>query len=118
MIALAIVLCLALIACRQSPQSSSPQQPPDGIAVTDNEVVAQPYVDDSRPGPEAMIPRIIKEELRSRMDAGDDILIIDVRHREEYDIDHIKGAVWASLDEIFAGSWQPPAAGELIVYCA
>jgi rhodanese-related sulfurtransferase len=51
------------------------------------------------------------------MDSGADILIVDTRHKEEYDVDHIRGAVLAPMDDIIAGKWQPPAGKELILYC-
>jgi len=45
------------------------------------------------------------------------IIIVDTRHAEEYEVDHIKGAVSVPLDTIVSGGWAPPADKEIILYC-
>ena len=69
-----------------------------------------------RPAPEDRIPRISIDELKQKMDSGADILMVDTRHQEEYIVEHIKGAVFASLDMITEGKWLPPPAKALALY--
>lgn len=68
------------------------------------------------PSPSEMVPRITIGELRQKMESRANILIVDNRHQEEYDVDHIKGAVLAPLDTIIAGEWTPPPDRELVLY--
>lgn len=52
------------------------------------------------------------------MESKSDILIVDNRHKEEYDVDHIKGALSAPLSTIVEGEWIPPSDKEIILYCS
>jgi len=63
------------------------------------------------------IPRITIDELLQKMADNSNILIVDTRHAEEYEVDHIKSAISAPLDTIIAGDWMPPADKEIILYC-
>jgi hypothetical protein len=108
----ATLLLVALAACTP-PQQPPPETPATAENITDN----QTGIQEARPIPEDSMPRISIEDLKQKMDSGANILIVDTRHREEYDFDHIKGAVSAPLDDIVAGKWQPPADRELILYC-
>lgn len=113
---MAVVLVLiAFTACAplRQPEQSAPESPATVENITDNQTVTQT----THPIPEDSMPRISINELKQKIDSGADILVVDTRHREEYDIDHIKGAVSAPLDDIIAGKWQPPANKELILYC-
>ncbi len=38
------------------------------------------------------VTRIAPEELKQRLDAGEQILVVDARSRQDYDQSHIKGA--------------------------
>jgi hypothetical protein len=92
--------------------------------VSDNQTVpeAVPQVDaPSSTGPSASllerIPRITIYELLQKMAYNSNILIVDTRHAEEYEVDHIKGAISVPMDTIIAGDWTPPLDKELILYC-
>jgi hypothetical protein len=63
------------------------------------------------------IPRITIDELLQKMADNSNILIVDTRHAEEYEVDHIKGAISVPLDTITSGGWTPPADKEIILYC-
>ena len=63
------------------------------------------------------VPRISKEDLLQMVENGENILIVDARSKEEYDLGHIQGAVSAPLATIGTREWQPPPDKELILYC-
>jgi hypothetical protein len=109
----AVLLLMAFSACLPSAEQPAAEIPATAENITDN----QTDIKAARPAPEESIPRISIVDLKQKMDSGVDIVIVDTRHREEYDVDHIKGAVSAPLDDIIAGKWQPPAGQELILYC-
>jgi hypothetical protein len=114
-ISIVVLVMVTYIACTpaQIPEQPAPGIPPAADNITDN----QTDIPVARPAPEDSVPRISIEELKQKMDSGGDMIIVDTRHKEEYDVDHIKGAVSAPLDDIIAGQWQPPAGKELILYC-
>ena len=63
------------------------------------------------------IPRITIYELLQKMAYNGNILIVDTRHADQYEVDHIKGAISVPLDTIIAGAWTPPLDKEIILYC-
>jgi hypothetical protein len=63
------------------------------------------------------VPRITIDELLQKMTDNSDILIVDTRHADQYEVEHIKGAISVPLDTIIAGDWVPPADKEIILYC-
>jgi hypothetical protein len=63
------------------------------------------------------IPRITIDELLQKMADNSNILIVDTRHADQYEVDHIKGAIPVPLDTIIAGAWTPPLDKEIILYC-
>ncbi len=100
----AMLMLLALIACTSSPTPAPTPEP-----------VPEPS---ARPAPSELVPRITIEELLQKMESKSDILIVDNRHKEEYDVDHIKGALSAPLSTIVEGEWIPPSDKEIILYCS
>ena len=64
------------------------------------------------------VPRISKEDLLQMVENGENILIVDTRSREDYDLGHIQGAVSAPLETIGTREWQPPPDKDLILYCS
>ena len=64
------------------------------------------------------IPRITIDELLQKMADNSNILIVDTRHADQYEVDHIKGAISVPLDTIIAGAWTPPPDKEIILYCS
>jgi len=92
--------------------------------VSDNQTATEvvPQVDaPSSTGPSASllerIPRITIDELLQKIADNSNILIVDTRHADQYEVDHIKGAISVPLSTIIAGDWTPPLDKELILYC-
>jgi rhodanese-related sulfurtransferase/DNA-binding transcriptional ArsR family regulator len=56
------------------------------------------------------------EELRRRI-ASEDVLVVDVRPRDEYEAGHIAGAVSIPLDELDGRLDELPAEVEIVAYC-
>jgi hypothetical protein len=63
------------------------------------------------------VPRITIDELLQEMADNSNILIVDTRHAEQYEVDHIKGAISVPLDTVTSGGWMPPVDKEVIFYC-
>jgi rhodanese-related sulfurtransferase len=58
-----------------------------------------------------------RDALRARIERGDDIVIIDVRPRVEYEAGHLEGAIHVPPDDIEDAVDRLPADGEVIAYC-
>ena len=65
------------------------------------------------------VPRIAKEELKAKMDKGEDILILDVRTGASYNGSNvkIKGAMRFAPNDVDAWSKNLPKDKEIITYC-
>lgn len=63
--------------------------------------------------------KISAADAKARMDSGDEIIILDVRTKEEYDAGHIKGAILVPNETII--DEQPELLqdldAEILVYC-
>lgn len=57
------------------------------------------------------------DELRRRIEAGDDLVVVDVRPREEYEAGHIAGALSVPLDELAERLDEIPEDVEVVAYC-
>jgi hypothetical protein len=106
----AMLMLLALVACTSSPTSTLDTTPTPAP-----EPVQEPA---ARQAPSELVPRITIEELLQKMESKANILVVDTRHKEQYDVDHIKGAVSAPLSTIVEGGWMPPSDKEIILYCS
>jgi membrane protein DedA with SNARE-associated domain len=64
--------------------------------------------------------RIAPEELKRKLDAGEDVTIVDLRTRPEVLAmpRAIPGSLWMSVDELDAHEAKLLQAGELVVYCS
>lgn len=56
-------------------------------------------------------------ELKRRIDAGDEVVVVDVRPTGEYEAGHIAGAVSIPLDELGGRLDELPEDVEIIAYC-
>jgi hypothetical protein len=65
------------------------------------------------------IARITPEELKSKLDAGEDLMILDVRHSVEFKADPqtIPGALFWPLEQLEKGQPPIPPDREVILYC-
>lgn len=67
----------------------------------------------THPADQSEVPHISAEELKKRLDNGDDILVIDTRNSTIYDLKHIPRAIMKpdSFDEVAHDQ-------EIIAYCS
>jgi len=65
------------------------------------------------------VPRITKEELKTKMDKGQDIILLDVRTGRSYDGSNvkIKGAMRISPDEVETRYKELAKDKEIVTYC-
>jgi membrane protein DedA with SNARE-associated domain len=64
------------------------------------------------------VARITPEELLGRMDAGEDLYIVDLRSRIEQDASSVPGAVRLSTEELTGSVQQIPRDREIILFCS
>jgi membrane protein DedA with SNARE-associated domain len=64
------------------------------------------------------IARISPEELRDRLDAGEDLFIVDLRSQVPEDVSLIPGATRISPEELNARSHEIPRDREIILFCS
>ncbi len=63
------------------------------------------------------IEPIAPAELKRRIAAGDDVVVVDVRPRQEFEAGHIAGAVSIPLDELSDRLDELPVDVEVVAYC-
>ncbi len=82
---------------------------------------AQPPSSSIEPGGIALnpedVPRVSKQELLQKLESQANIIVVDTRGKQAYDIGHIKGAIYIPYSELMEGRWQPPPDKEVIFYC-
>ncbi|MFN2238770.1 MAG: rhodanese-like domain-containing protein [Thermoanaerobaculia bacterium] len=89
-----------------APETEAPQTttystpPPAGTATTDAEMY-----------------RMTATELKQRVDAGEAVVVVDVRSRVAYATEHGRGAVNIPLEEIGMRSAELPTDKWLVAYC-
>jgi len=64
------------------------------------------------------VARITPEELRGRMDAGEDLYIVDLRSGLETDSSSVPGAIRFSTEDLTANSKQIPRDRDIILFCS
>jgi membrane protein DedA with SNARE-associated domain len=66
------------------------------------------------------IARITPEELKAKLDAGEDLMLVDVRHRVEFDSEPsiIPGALHLTTEELAARHLEIPRHREIVLYCS
>jgi phage shock protein E len=75
--------------------------------------------DSPSPDGEAEYHKISAEDAKERMDSGDAVIILDVRTQEEYDEDHIPGAILIPNETIGEErpALLPDLDAEILIYC-
>src|SRR2546428_13483749 len=65
------------------------------------------------------IARITPEELKTRLDAGDDVMIVDLRARIDFDAEPsiIPGALHLMTEELEARHREIPRDRDIVLYC-
>jgi hypothetical protein len=116
---LALCSCLsAACASTASPPVQAPSSPTPASQASQPNAPAAGGHDHATHELEAKIPRIIPEDLKRLVAAGQAV-VIDVRSPEEYRQGHIPGAINLPLRQIEAGNYQRlPRDKRLISYCA
>lgn len=66
---------------------------------------------------ESTSPEISPEDLHRRLQAGDDLQLVDVRQPEEYDYCHLPGSLLLPLDELPRRAAEVRAEGPVVVIC-
>jgi membrane protein DedA with SNARE-associated domain len=68
---------------------------------------------------ELRIARITPEELKRRLDAGEDVMVVDLRHSVEFDADdaELPGAIHVDPEEIGKSALDIPRDREIVLYC-
>ena len=66
-----------------------------------------------------MVPGITPQELRARLDAGDDLFILDVREPHEWGISNLEnlGAILIPKGDVLARMGELDTAKEMVVHC-
>jgi hypothetical protein len=64
------------------------------------------------------VARITPEELRVRMDAGEDLCIVDLRATVDDDWPSVPGAIQISFEDLTGRSGEIPRDREIILYCS
>jgi hypothetical protein len=63
------------------------------------------------------VPRISAEELKERLDNGEEIVIADTRGKSSYDAKHIAGAIADSAVSADSPLYDLPLDQEIVFYC-
>jgi membrane protein DedA with SNARE-associated domain len=65
------------------------------------------------------IARITPEELKAKLDAGEDVLVVDVRHRVDFESEPciIPGALHLMTEELDARHGEIPRGRDIVLYC-
>ncbi|HEY3068347.1 MAG TPA: VTT domain-containing protein [Methylomirabilota bacterium] len=81
--------------------------------------VASKYVSRQRFLRRIRIARITPEELKAKFDAGEDTMVVDVRHQSEFDADPIiiPGALHLTTEELERRHQEIPRGRDIVLYC-
>jgi membrane protein DedA with SNARE-associated domain len=65
------------------------------------------------------IARITPEELKAKLDGGEDAMVVDVRHRVDFESDPqtIPGALHMTIEELEARHHEIPRDRDIVLYC-
>jgi hydroxyacylglutathione hydrolase len=66
--------------------------------------------------PVQSVTQIAPDELRARLSRGEQVTLLDVRTRKEFDTDHIEGAINAPVGEL-PSAGVPAASGAILTMC-
>jgi rhodanese-related sulfurtransferase/biotin operon repressor len=68
-------------------------------------------------GPDGVVEEIGRAELARRLRAGDAVVIVDVRPREEFEAGHLPGAISMPVDELGRRIRELPKGRDIVTYC-
>ncbi|MCZ2340433.1 MAG: rhodanese-like domain-containing protein [Bacteroidales bacterium] len=66
-----------------------------------------------------MIRQMLPQQVKAKLDAGEPVVLLDVRQPEEYEFCHIAGSRLIPLGDLVrcAGAVELPTEGTVVVYC-
>lgn len=67
--------------------------------------------------PTGAVPELSVTDVKARLDAGDDVLLLDVREPHEWQISDIDGALHIPMNSILDHMGELDTAREIVVYC-
>jgi len=70
----------------------------------------------AQPRTEEQVPRMAPVVLQQRLDAGDDVLVVDARSASSYAERHIPGAISVPVDEVEARLDELPRDKTIVFY--
>jgi len=121
-----LMALFVLVSCQNStasPTAAVIPNPPTATAVgsTATPVPTTPPVVTERepiiPTTRSQVPRIRPQELKEKLDAGVDVIVVDSRSLASYERRHIPGALSIPLSEIEERRDELPQEGEIVFYC-
>jgi hypothetical protein len=65
-----------------------------------------------------IVARITPEELRQKLESGEDIVVVDVRSSLESDADSVPGALRIPLEDLDARHGDIPRDRDIILFCS
>jgi molybdopterin/thiamine biosynthesis adenylyltransferase/rhodanese-related sulfurtransferase/molybdopterin converting factor small subunit len=71
----------------------------------------------ARTAPPSDVPEISVEDLKARLDRGDDVFVLDVREPNEYQICRIEGSTLIPLGQVAARASELDPSRDLVVHC-
>lgn len=83
----------------------------------DTQATAEPSSENQVPISASEVPRISVEELKERLDNGEEIVVVDTRSTSSYDIEHIPGAISMPSTNIESPLDELPLDQEIVLYC-
>lgn len=106
---LALIL-VTLAACQMEPASPAVTIPPPTATVISEVSPSIAMTEDA-------VPRVTTEELKDKLDAGKDVVIVDTRSLENFNEKHIAGAISMPLVEVDLRYEELPKDKEIVLYC-
>lgn len=108
-----VTVLVVLPSCTRAPA-------PEPIMTPTSPIPAPPSPSSIEPDGVALnpddVPRVSKEELLQKLESQANIIVVDTRGKQAYDVGHIKGSINIQYSEIKEGRWQPPPNTEVIFY--
>ncbi len=104
----------AFMACQTAKVADKPETTKTENQTTAKTEMTPPKTDDHGHADEA--PRIGLEEAKADFDGGN-VVFIDTRSAEQFNVEHIKGAINVSAKEVEAKYKSIPSGKKIIAYC-
>ncbi|MCS6984794.1 MAG: rhodanese-like domain-containing protein [Leptospiraceae bacterium] len=64
-----------------------------------------------------MVDSLSPRDLQGRLEAGEDLLLLDIRSKEEYDICHIHPSLLIPIEELYHRYEELPRDKDIVVIC-